>query len=55
MNLFSRFISWIFDASEAAVDARAEAWLAQSVDLKDLEWRMRALDEHRAMSPIGRA
>ena len=53
MNLISRFLSWIFDARESAVDARAEAYLSAAVDLKDLEYRMRALDEHRSADPFG--
>ena len=53
MNLISRLIDWIFDPHEPSADADAEAFLAQSVDLHDLERRMRELDRRRAVGPLG--
>jgi len=53
MNLISRFIGWIFDPSDPQTDPAAEAFLAQSIDLHDLERRMRQLDRQRHIGPFG--
>jgi Protein of unknown function (DUF3563) len=53
MNLISRFIGWIFDPSDSPTDPAAEAFLAQSIDLNDLERRMRQLDRQRHVGPFG--
>ena len=53
MNLLSRFVDWVFDASRSGLTPDAEAYLARAVDISDLERRMRALDEHRAIGPFG--
>jgi len=53
MSLISQFISWIFDPSDPPTDAAAEAFLAQAVDLHDLERRMRQLDRQRHIGPFG--
>ena len=53
MKLLSRFVSWIFDASESVHLSEAEAYLSGSVDLNDLERRMRELDTRRPIGPFG--
>jgi Protein of unknown function (DUF3563) len=53
MNLISQFFSWIFDPSDASTDPAAEDFLAQAVDLHDLERRMRQLDRQRGVGPFG--
>jgi Protein of unknown function (DUF3563) len=53
MNLISQFISWIFDPSDPVADPAAEAFLAQAIDLHDLERRMRQLDRQRGVGPFG--
>jgi len=53
MNPVSQFISWIFDPSDPPADAAAEAFLAQAVDVYDLERRMRELDRQRPIGPFG--
>lgn len=52
MNLISSFIAWIFDPQPSCQE-RAERYLADAIDLADLERRMRALDEHRPAGPFG--
>jgi hypothetical protein len=53
MNLFSRFVSWVFDASDSARLSDAEVYLSGAVDLNDLERRMRELDTRRPIGPFG--
>ena len=53
MNLLSRLVSWVFDASDSAHLSDAEAYLSGAVDLNDLERRMRELDERRPIGPFG--
>jgi Protein of unknown function (DUF3563) len=52
-NLVSQFIDWIFAPGDPDIDTRAEAFLAQAVDLHDLERRMRDLDRQRRIGPFG--
>ena len=52
MNLISRLVGWIFDADDSATDRQAEAYLAEAVDIVDLERRMRLLDQRRAVGPF---
>lgn len=47
MNLVATFIAWIFDPQPQDALRREEAYLAQSVDMCDLERRMRELDQRR--------
>jgi hypothetical protein len=53
MNLLSRFVGWIFDASRSTTTSEAEDYLSHAVDLNDLERRMRELDARRAIGPFG--
>ena len=53
MNLFSRFVSWVFDASDSTHLSDAEVYLSGAVDLNDLERRMRELDTRRPIGPFG--
>jgi hypothetical protein len=53
MNLLSRFVGWIFDASQSTTTSEAEDYLSHAVDLNDLERRMRELDARRAIGPFG--
>ena len=52
MNILSRLVSWIFDASDNH-RSDAEAYLSGAVDLNDLERRMRELDTRRPIGPFG--
>lgn len=47
MNVIAAFLAWIFDPHPQDALRREEAYLAQSVDMCDLERRMRELDRHR--------
>jgi hypothetical protein len=53
MNLLSRLVDGIFDSSDSSTNAATEAYLAEAVDLHDLERRMRALDQRRSFGPFG--
>jgi len=53
MNLISHFIDWIFEPSEPSNDPATDAFLAQAIDLHDLERRMRELDRPRRIGPFG--
>jgi hypothetical protein len=53
MNLLSRFVSWVFEASDRSHLSDAEAYLSDAVDLRDLERRMRELDTRRPIGPFG--
>ena len=53
MNLLSRLVDWIFDSSDSSTTAASEAYLAEAVDLHDLERRMRVLDQRRSFGPFG--
>ncbi len=52
-HLVSQFIDWIFAPSDPGTDPGVEAFLAQAVDLRDLERRMRELDRPRHIGPFG--
>lgn len=47
MNFVATFIAWIFDPQPQDALRREEAYLAQSVDMCDLERRMRELERRR--------
>lgn len=47
MNVIAAFFAWIFDPQPQDALRREEAYLAQSVDMCDLERRMRELDRRR--------
>jgi hypothetical protein len=53
VNPLFRFVSWIFDPTEAHADTWAEDYLAQSTNLHDLERRMRQLETQRPIGPFG--
>ena len=53
MNILSRFVSWVFDASDNSPGSEGEAYLADAVDMNDLERRMRELDARRSIGPFG--
>jgi len=53
MNFISHFISWIFDADQSNSQQRDEAYIAESADLYELEFRMRQLDRRRPFGPFG--
>jgi len=53
MNLITAFIAWVFDARHVNTQSRDEKYLAEAVDICDLERRMRALDQHSAIGPFG--
>ena len=48
MNPIVAFFAWIFDPDPFESQRREEAYLAQSVDMCDLERRMRELDQRRS-------
>lgn len=52
MNILSPLIAWIFDPHPTS-QGRDERYLAESVDMVDLERRMRQLDERRPVGPFG--
>ncbi len=52
MNLITTFIAWIFDPHPVESRRGDEQYLAQSVDICDLERRMRVLDERRMTEPF---
>jgi hypothetical protein len=53
MNLITAFIGWLFDPQQVHTESRDDAFLAESVDICDLERRMRVLDERRPFGPFG--
>ena len=53
MNPITAFIAWIFDPQQVNVQSRDEKYLAEAVDIGDLERRMRVLDERRPFGPFG--
>ena len=52
MNLIIRFFNWLFEPRDGSSDAD-DAYLAQAVDMYDLERRMRLLDRRPAFGPFG--
>jgi Protein of unknown function (DUF3563) len=48
MNPITRFLDWLFEPGHLADQRHEEAYLAQSVDIYDLERRMRQLDRRVA-------
>jgi len=48
MYLLSRLFLFLTETAEARRQQREEAYLAQSVDIYDLEFRMRKLDLEKA-------
>lgn len=48
MNPIVTFFAWIFDPDPFDSQRRDEAYLAESVDMCDLERRMRELDQRRS-------
>ena len=52
MNLISSFIAWVFDPQQVNTQDRDERYLAESVDVCDLERRMRHLDQRRPIGPF---
>ena len=53
MNLIAALIGWIFDPQQNNLQERDEKYLAEAVDICDLERRMRAIDERRPFGPFG--
>lgn len=53
MNLIHSIIDWVFDPDQTQARRADEAFLAESVDMLDLERRMRELDQRRAFGPFG--
>lgn len=57
MNPISAFFSWLFEARPTGMLASHERYLAASADLRDLERRMRELEQHRphhaVLGPFG--
>jgi len=52
MNPITRLIDWLFESEHFADQQRDEEYLAQSVDIYDLERRMRQLDRRVVFSNI---
>jgi hypothetical protein len=52
VNIIAAFFAWIFDPHPQDALRREEAYLAQSVDMCDLERRMRELDRHRVTEAV---
>ncbi len=53
MNLIASLIGWIFDPAQVNAQERDEQFLAESVDICDLERRMRLIDQRRPFGPFG--
>jgi hypothetical protein len=53
MTLISTLLGWIFDPEQVNSLERDEQYLAESVDICDLERRMRLLDQRRPFGPFG--
>lgn len=53
MNLIASLIAWIFDPQQVNTQDRDDKYLSESVDICDLERRMRALDQRRPFGPFG--
>jgi len=53
MNMIPAFIAWVFDPQPNDQQDRDERYLAGSVDVCDLERRMRSLDQRRSIGPFG--
>ena len=53
MKLITALIDWIFDPQHLNTGDGDERYLAESVDIYDLERRMRVLDERRPFGPFG--
>jgi hypothetical protein len=53
MNLITAFIAWVFDPQQVNSEHRDDAYLAESVDICDLERRMRVLDQRQPFGPFG--
>jgi hypothetical protein len=53
MNLIASFFAWIFDPQQANAQDLDDKYLADAVDICDLERRMRAIDERRPFGPFG--
>ena len=53
MDFLSRLVSWVFDAGNNTLGSDSEAYLADAVDMNDLERRMRELDARRDIGPFG--
>ena len=53
MNLIAALFGWIFDPQQVNLRDRDEEYLADAVDICDLERRMRVLDERRPFGPFG--
>ena len=52
MNAISKLIAWIFDAEHNNSQHRDEAYIAESADLYELEYRIRQLDRRRPFGPF---
>lgn len=53
MNPITAFIAWVFDPRQVDTQSRDDKYLAQAVDICDLERRMRMLDQRRPIGPFG--
>ena len=53
MNLIAAFIAWVFDPQQVNTQDRDDKYLAEAVDICDLERRMRVLDQRRPFGPFG--
>lgn len=53
MNLIASFIAWIFDPQQVNTQSQDDKYLAEAVDIGDLERRMRLLDQRRPFGPFG--
>jgi hypothetical protein len=52
VNVIAAFFAWIFDPHPQDALRREETYLAQSVDMCDLERRMRELDRRRVTDAV---
>ena len=52
LNALSKLIAWIFDAEQNNSQQRDEAYIAESADLYELEYRIRQLDRRRPFGPF---
>lgn len=53
MSLISILINLVFTPAQTSAYDSDAAYLSQSVDMTDLERRMRALDERQPFGPFG--
>jgi hypothetical protein len=54
MNPITAFINWVFDPIQTnPTESRDDKYLAEAVDMSDLERRMRVLDQRRPIGAFG--